>query len=150
MRLHVVPVRWEDARAFVEGWHRHNRPPVGHKFSVGVADDDRVLRGVAIVGRPVARHLDDGGTLEVLRVATDGAPNACSMLYGTSWRAARALGYTRLVTYTQSTEPGSSLRAAGWRVVARTDTRVRPGWDRPSRPRDNGSYLASERTLWET
>ncbi len=146
MSLQLVPVSFADAAAFVDGWHRHNTAPRGHKFSVGVAVERRLV-GVAMVGRPVARAYDDGTTLEVNRVATDGTPNACSMLYAACWRAVKALGYSRLVTYTQATESGASLRAAGWRVVAQRKTRA--GWDMPSRPRDNASYLASERTLWE-
>lgn len=93
-------------------YHRHSRPTVGHKFSVGVADDE--LRGVAIVGRPVSRHLDDGTTLEITRVCTDGTPNACSMLYGACRRAAKAMGYARILTYTLPNEGGASLRAAGF------------------------------------
>ncbi|HZM84349.1 MAG TPA: XF1762 family protein [Candidatus Limnocylindrales bacterium] len=136
-----------DACAFVAAWHRHHAPPVGHKFSVGVADGDGVLRGVAIVGRPVARYLDDGLTLEVNRTATDGTPNANSMLYATAWRAAKALGYGRLVTYTQAGEPGASLRAAGFRVVAERPGRA--GWDTPSRPREPRGTENVARYLWE-
>ena len=99
MGLRLVPVTFAQACGFVEDWHRHHRPPRGHKFSVGVADGD-VLVGVAIVGRPVARLLDDGHTLEVVRVATDASANACSKLYAACWAAAKALGYRRLVTYT--------------------------------------------------
>ncbi len=145
--LRIVPIRFKDACGFVEMWHRHHAPPIGHKFSLGVADSDHVLRGVAIVGRPVSRALDDGMTLEVTRTATDGTANANSMLYGASWRAARALGYLRLVTYTQAGESGVSLRAAGWRVVARR--RPRPGWDVPSRPRALKGSEGIPRTLWE-
>lgn len=145
--LRVVPVRFKDACDFVEAWHRHNRPPAGHIFSIGAADQEDRLVGVAIVGRPVARHLDDGTTLEVTRTCTDGTSNVNSLLYGAAWRAAKALGYGRLITYTQADETGTSLRAAGWRVMA--ERRARKGWDVPSRPRDNGSYLSSERTLWE-
>ena len=147
IRLRLVPVTLEDANRFVEAWHRHNKPVPGHKFSVGVADDADVLRGVAIVGRPVARTYDDGLTLEVNRSCTDGTPNANSMLYGACARAAFALGYGRLITYTQLNEGGPSLRAAGWKVVA--ERKVRRGWDTPSRPRDNDSYLSTTRTLWE-
>lgn len=121
MSLRIVPVSFADAVAFVAEWHRHHAPPVGHKFSLGVARE-RVLCGVAIVGRPVVRHLDNGRTLEVNRTATDGTPNANSMLYGASWRAAKALGYDRLVTYTQAGESGASLRAAGWQGGRRTLT----------------------------
>ena len=147
MSLRIVPVSFEDASLFVEGWHRHNKPSPGHKFSIGVATDEDVLVGVATIGRPVAIAFQDGLTLEVNRTATDGTPNANSMLYGAAWRAAKALGYGRLVTYTQADETGASLRAAGWRVVA--ERPPRKGWDTPSRPRDNGSYLSTARTLWE-
>lgn len=119
---------------------------MGHKFSVGVANDD-VLVGVAIVGRPVARHLDDGQTLEVTRTATDGTANVNSMLYGACWRVASGLGYRRLLTYTQAGENGASLRAAGWRVIA--ERPARPGWDRPSRPREDRGTAGIPRTLWE-
>ncbi|MFC1420784.1 XF1762 family protein [Streptacidiphilus cavernicola] len=145
--LHLVPVRSRDARAMVAMWHRHHQPPVGQIFAVGVADDDGVLHGVAIVGRPVARMYDTGQTLEVTRVAVDGSKNACSMLYAAAWRAASALGYTRLITYTQVGESGSSLRAAGWRVIAQRS--AHPGWDRPSRPRTALGTEHMPRTLWE-
>lgn len=145
-QLHLVPVSLADARGFVAMWHRHHGPPVGHKFSVGVARGD-VLVGVAIVGRPVARHLDDGLTLEVTRTATDGTAHANSMLYGAAWRAARALGYGRLVTYTQAGESGVSLRAAGWRVLA--ERPARRGWSCPSRPREARGNEGIPRTLWE-
>jgi hypothetical protein len=142
----LVPVSFRDAAAFVDMWHRHNKPPVGHKFSIGAAVAERLV-GVAMVGRPVARHFDDGLTLEVTRTATDGTANVNSMLYGAAWRAAKAMGYGRLITYTQANETGVSLRAAGWRVVAQR--RRRTGWDRPSRPRNDADFLLSPRTLWE-
>ena len=143
----MVPVSFSDAAAFVGMWHRHHNPPAGHKFSVGVADETELLRGVAMVGRPVARSFDDGVTLEVNRTATDGCANANSMLYGAAWRAAKALGYQRLITYTQAGESGSSLRAAGWRVVA--ELKERKGWTTPSRPRDDRGVDRMPRTLWE-
>ncbi|MFJ6215042.1 XF1762 family protein [Streptomyces sp. NPDC092296] len=146
-RLHLVPVRSRDARAFVSMWHRHHAPPVGQIFAVGVADGEGILRGVAIVGRPIARFFDDGQTLEVNRTATDGAANANSMLYGAAWRAVKVLGYTRLITYTQAGESGASLRAAGWRVIAQRP--AKPGWDRPSRPRQLRGTEEIPRTLWE-
>ena len=145
--LQIVPVSFTAACEFVEQWHRHHSPPVGHKFSLGVADGKGVLRGVAIVGRPVSRHFDNGQTLEVNRTATDGTPHVNSMLYGAAWRAARALGYRRLITYTQAEEPGASLRAAGWRVVA--ERPARPGWTTPSRPRDPRGTENVQRYLWE-
>ena len=115
--MRAVPLTLAQANALVAAHHRHSVPPQGHKWSVGVADGDQ-LTGVAVVGRPTARLLDDGVTLEVLRVCTNGHRNACSFLYATCWRAARALGYQRLVTYTRGYEAGSSLRAAGFRPVA--------------------------------
>jgi hypothetical protein len=147
MSLRIVPVTFETACGFVEMWHRHLGRPVGHKFSIGVADDQDVLCGVAIVGRPVARHLDNGSTLEVNRTATDGTKNANSMLYAAAWRASKALGYTRLVTYNQADESGASLRAAAWRIVA--DRPARRGWDVPSRPREDRGTGGIPRTLWE-
>ena len=147
MTLRLVPITFKDAAAFVTMWHRHNPAPVGHKFSIGVADDTDQLVGVAMVGRPVARMYDDGLTLEVNRTATDGSRNANSMLYGAAWRAAQALGYRRLITYTQAEESGASLRGAGWRVVGERPTRR--GWDVPSRPRSDDAYKSMPRTLWE-
>jgi len=91
---------------------------------------------------------DDGDTIEVVRVASDGTPNACSMLYGACQRAAFALGYRRVITYTQAEESGSSLRAAGWKVIAQRPSRK--GWSVPSRPRDNTAYRSVPRQLWES
>lgn len=148
MSLHLVPVKFRDACAFVDAHHRHHNSPLGMRYALGVADDHGVLRGVAIVGRPVARHFDNGQTVEVTQVATDGTRNACSMLYAAAWRAARALGYTRLITYTQQGESGASLRAAGWQVVA--ERPAHSGWWRPSRPRGDHGSAGIQRTLWET
>lgn len=145
--LEVVPVSFADACAFVAEHHRHHEPPRGHKFSVGVAKD-QVLVGVAIVGRPVSRVIQaEGGVLEVIRTATDGTHNANSMLYGAAWRAAKALGYSRLITYTQEGESGASLRAAGFRVIGERPRRA--GWSAPSRPRKSRGTENVARTLWE-
>jgi len=104
-----------EANRVVELWHRHHKPCRGHRFSIGCVDEDGTLHGVAIVGRPVARNAGlPRDVIEVSRVATDGAPNACSVLYGAAARAARALGYLRIQTYTLRSEGGASLRAAGW------------------------------------
>jgi hypothetical protein len=111
--LSLVPVTQLQARAFVLRHHRHNVPPPGARFCVGVAQADELV-GVALVGRPVARALDDGLTVEVTRVCTVGTRNAASMLYAASWRAAKALGFLRCVTYTRADESGASLRAAGF------------------------------------
>lgn len=112
--LHLAPISLKDANAFVARYHRHHKPVVGHKFSIACVDGEGKLRGVAIVGRPVSRYLDDGTTLEVNRLCTDGVRNGCSMLYSAAWRAAQALGYRRIFTYILETENGASLRAAGW------------------------------------
>lgn len=114
MKLEIVPVTLQQANDFVRRLHRHNKPVTGHRFSVGVADEAGTLRGVAIVGRPVAPRLDDGKAAEITRLCTDGARNACSMLYGAARRAARALGYGPIYTYTLPDEGGASLRAAGF------------------------------------
>ena len=129
LRLHAVPVDLAEANAFVLSHHRHNRPVVGHKFSVGVSDGAE-LWGVGIAGRPVARLMQDGVTLEVLRCCVrDGAPKGCaSFLYGALWRAARALGYLRLITYTLQTESGASLRGAGWKLLAAREPNNPAGW----------------------
>lgn len=125
MTLEVVPITFRAAAAFVASLHRHNKPPRGHKFSIGL-EADGVLVGVAMCGRPIARHEDDGRTIEVNRTCTDGTGNANSMLYGASWRAARAMGYRRIITYTQADESGASLRAAGFMRIR--DLPARQGW----------------------
>lgn len=116
--LDIVPVSLAEANAFVEQNHRHHGRVVGHKFSIGATDGEKIV-GVAIVGRPVSRYLDDGLTLEVTRLCTDGTRNACSMLYAAAWRAARAMGYKKLVTYILESENGASIRAAGWKCVGK-------------------------------
>lgn len=145
--LTPVRVTWGQASEFVAYHHRHLPRVVGGKFWLGVATRDRVLRGVVIVGRPVARSYDDGRTLEVTRVATDGTKNACSVLYAAARRATFALLYDRLITYTQEGESGASLRGAGWQVLAQRPPR--PGWDVPSRPRESRGVDGVQRTLWE-
>lgn len=144
MALYIQPIDFREACQFVQWHHRHHGPPQGHKFSLAVSDESGV-RGVAIVGRPVARHFDDGLTLEVTRLCSDGARNACSMLYGAAWRAARALGYRRLVTYTLASEAGGSVRAAGWRAVGEAGG---SSWSRASRPRQ-APREPGLKTLWE-
>lgn len=146
--LRIVPITFADAAAFVDDHHRHHKPPIGHKFSLGVASGDKLV-GVAIVGRPVSRVLaaDPIATLEVIRTATDGTPNSNSMLYGACCKVTFGLGYDRLITYTQEGESGSSLRAAGFRVLAQRP--ARKGWDTPSRARGSNGTDGVARTLWE-
>jgi hypothetical protein len=115
-RLKICPVSLAVANDFVAKHHRHHKPLRIHKFSVGCALSGKLV-GVAIVARPVSRHLDDGFTLEVARLCTDGTRNACSILYAAGWRAAKAMGYRKIITYTLESENGASLRAAGWRCV---------------------------------
>ena len=129
--LEIVPITLAEANIFVADHHRHHIPVVGHKFSIGLSDGESI-RGVAIIGRPVARGNDTGWILEVTRCCTDGVKNGCSTLYAAAWRAVRAMGYRKLITYTLQTETGSSLRAAGWRVVAQTKG---GSWNCQSRPR---------------
>lgn len=111
--LEIRPITLKKANDYVAANHRHNRPTTGHKWSVAVYDGER-LCGVAIAGQPIARKLDDGLTIEIRRVCTDGTRNACSMLYGACCRAAKAMGYKRVVTYTLISEDGASLRASGF------------------------------------
>lgn len=144
MSLAVVPMTLGEANAFVKEHHRHHHPVPGAKFCLGVADGERIV-GVAIVGRPVARHLDDGWTLEVNRSCTDGTKNANSMLYGAAWRAAKALGYKRLLTYTLPEEGGASLRAAGWRCAGEAGGGT---WNRAARPRVD-THPAQVKLRWE-
>lgn len=153
MALSIVPVTFREACAFVERLHRHNKPPRGHKFSIGVRGEDGALAGVAMAGRPVARHFDDGLTLEVNRTCTDGTHNANSILYGAIWRAAKAMGYMRCITYTQHDESGASLRAAGWTRVK--DLPARGSWagstadDRLKSMRDPVGNGGVARVLWD-
>lgn len=150
MKLRVSPVTFKDACAFVKLHHRHNKPPIGHKFSIALRAADETV-GVAMAGRPVARAFDDGLTLEVNRTCTDGTENANSMLYGAIWRAAKAMGYRRCITYTQADETGASLRAVGW--VRVKELEARKSWAESSvklkdkrDPIGNGGVA---RVLWE-
>jgi hypothetical protein len=161
MRLQVVPTTLDEANHFVDQHHRHRGAVTGAKYCLAVAERREVgegrpggagygmhmdcVVGVAIVGRPVARSLDDGFTLEVNRCCTDGTRNACSMLYAAAWRAARALGYRRLVTYTLPGEGGASLAAAGFHVVAQVRAK---SWHTPSRPRVDTAPLQAK-LRWE-
>lgn len=144
-KFSLVPVNIRDAKVWVDEHHRHHRAPIGGLFAVGLAEGSDMV-GVAIVGRPVARGNDDGWTVEITRVAVlENMPNGCSMLYGACWRAARALGYRKAITYTLETEPGTSLRAAGWKIVGEVKAR---SWDSSSRPRID-RYPLQGKLRWE-
>lgn len=144
MALELQPIDFKEAVAFVRQHHRHHEPPVGWKFGIAANDGSKVV-GVIMVGRPVARHLDDGYTLEVTRCCVDGTKHAASMLYGAAWRAAKALGFRRLITYTLKTELGTSLKAAGWTALYEVRGR---SWSCPSRPRVD-THPLGQKTLWE-
>jgi hypothetical protein len=143
-RLLLIPLTLTEANAFIAQHHRHHRPVVGHKFSLGAVKDDQVV-GVVIVGRPVSRVRQDGLTLEVTRLCTDGTRNACSFLYGAAARAAFALGYRRIGTYTLPDEGGASLRGAGWKLIGE---RGGGSWSCPSRPRVD-RHPTEPKLLWE-
>lgn len=144
MSLGHFPIPLDEANAFVSEHHRHHKPVVGHKFSIGAAENNKVV-GVVIVGRPVARRRDDGMTLEVTRLCTDGTKNVCSFLYGAAARAAFALGFKRIGTYTLPEEGGTSLRASGWKLIGE---RGGGSWSVPSRPRVDKHPLQIK-FLWE-
>ena len=131
--LELRPMSLKDANAFVAEHHRHHKPVRGHKFSLGCFIGNRLV-GVAIVGRPVSRYLDNGLTLEVNRLCTDGTKNACSFLYGASARVAKAMGYHKIITYILETENGASLRASGWACAGLAGGLVWTGTRRPSEP----------------
>jgi hypothetical protein len=135
MKLIAIPMKLTEAIEFVRNFHRHNKPPVGGLFAVGVSDGEQ-CKGVAIVSRPVSRFLDDGRTVEVIRccVVDDAPKGACSFLYARCWTAAKALGWSKLITYTLQTESGASLRGAGWKVIAELNGSTGKGWqNRPGR-----------------
>lgn len=140
--MKIIPCTITAARAFVRLHHRHHKPPVSGLFALALALEDEVV-GVAIVGRPVARALDDGFTCEVTRVAIlEGHKNGCSMICSAAWRAARALGYTKMITYTLESENGASLRGAGWTESGKVRGRQ---WSCPSRPREASETVENKR-----
>ena len=149
VRLTVAPCTRTEAQDFIRLHHRHHNPPVSGIFCLCCTDPDGVVRGVAMVGRPVARELCKDLNLEVNRVATDGCPNACSVLLGASRRVAFAMGYARLYTYTLVEEGGSSLRGAGWSEDGRVVS-TRKGWDRPGRRRLAQAHPFTEKIRWVT
>jgi len=129
--MRIVPIFQKEAFAFIAKNHRHHKAPIGSVFQVA-CDIEGEIVGVAVVGRPVGRMLQDGFTLEVTRLCTDGSRNVCSMLYAACWRAAKSLGYTRLITYILASETGITVRAAGFKEVG-----VKGGgsWNRKCRTR---------------
>lgn len=149
MSVTIVPCFLGEAQEFVANFHRHNAAPRGGVFAVGASDGDDLV-GVAIVGRPIARLMQDGGTLEVTRCCVrDGAPKGSnSALYATSWRACKALGWRRLITYTLQAESGASLRGAGWRIIGELAARDPAQWqNRPGR--EWQAVVGQAKLLWQ-
>lgn len=142
--LRLQPITLKTANEFVQKYHRHHKPVVGHKFSIGVSDGEKIV-GVAICGRPVSRYLDDGWTLEVNRLCTDGTRNACSILYAASARAAKAMGYKRIVTYILESENGASLRASGFRCESIAGGKE---WTGVRKPSDSNLYPHEMKQRW--
>lgn len=143
----VIPMTLREANQFVSNFHRHNNPTYGGKFAIGCSTGSQLI-GVAIVGRPVARLLDDGYTAEVTRccVVNDAPKGSCSFLYSRCWRIWSQMGGKKLITYTLQSESGSSLRGAGWKVVAQ----VKPGtWNRTGREREWQPIYGQEKIRWE-
>lgn len=144
--LELQPITLKEAKAFIKRHHRHHQAMQGWKFGVAVSDGERVV-GVAVVGRPVSRIIQEREpyTVEVTRCCTDETPHVASKLYAACWRAARALGYRRLITYTLTTEPGTSLISAGWKVLYETGGGT---WNRKSRTRVD-THPTDKKMLWE-
>lgn len=121
MKLFTVPLTLRQSNELVASWHRHHKPVQGHRFSIGVCDDDHVLHGAAIVGRPVGRKNDQYFTCEVTRLVTDGTYNCCSFLYGACARICKQMGFIKIQTFILDAEFGSSLKAAGWEFECYSD-----------------------------
>lgn len=129
MRLKLAPLTLKQANEMIARLHRHHKTVVGHRFSIGVQNSNGFV-GAVVVGRPVARMTDQNNVAEVTRLVTDGTPHACSMLYAAAARAAEAMGYQKIQTFILENEPGTSLKAAGWKF----ETMSGGGdWNRPSR-----------------
>ena len=148
MALSLMPITIKSANEFVAKHHRHNKPTQGGKFALGAVYNNELI-GVAIVGRPVARMMDDGFTAEVTRLCvSDEAPkNTCSFLYGRCWRVWQQMGGTRMLTYTLQSEPGSSLLGAGWKIVGKL--KPRSGWSSSSRTREYQEVYGQAKLRWE-
>jgi hypothetical protein len=145
-RLGVVPCTIDQANAFVQQMHRHHGAIPIARLAFAVADESGLVRGVALVGRPCNPTLDDNWTLEVRRVCTDGCANACSLLYGAAWKAAKSIGSRRLITYTLPEEGGASLRAVGWKAVQGCGGKP---WNHRKRQRQANPQSLIKKTRWE-
>jgi len=142
--LELQPITFKEACIFIDKYHSHHLPPQGWKFGIAVNNGSEIV-GVITIGRPVARHLDNGWTLEVTRCCTNGFKNAASKLYASAWRTVRAMGYKRLITYTLISEKGTSLKAAGYKILYQTKG---GSWSSKSRPRID-KHPKQQKILWE-
>ena len=142
--MHIYPITLKTANDYVKNNHRHHKPVIGAKFAIGAMHDAELV-GVVICGRPVARNADDGFTLEVTRLATNGHKNACSLLYGAAARAAKALGYCKIQTYILDTENGSSLKASGWEFETMTNGGA---WVRSDNSPRNNNHPLNKKARW--
>ena len=144
MGLSIKPISLKEANVFVQQYHRHHKPTTGHKFSISCVDDGGKLCGVAICGRPVSRYLDDGETLEINRLCTDGTRNACSILYGACSRIAKNMGYKKVITYILASESGASLKASNFICEGEAGGEI---WTGKRSGRDNG-VPREKKTRW--
>lgn len=142
--LEIVPITLKRANEFVTQYHRHHKACIGHKFSIGVCDNSRLV-GVCICGRPVSRYLDDGKTLEINRLCVDGTYNVCSMLYGAACRTAKGMGYRKVITYILESESGTSLRASGFVCEGRAGGLE---WNGRSKPKTSDQYPHVMKQRW--
>ena len=142
--IEIKPCSLKEANDYVANYHRHHKPSAGHKFSIKVVDENGQTHGVAICGRPVSRHLDNGETLEINRVCTDGTYNACSLLYGACARIARNMGYRKIITYILLSENGASLKASNFICEGEAGKEV---WTGKRSGRDNG-VPKERKTRW--
>lgn len=148
----MTPITLKEANGFVQQYHRHHKPSAGHKFSIGVKENGK-LAGVAICGRPVSRHYDDGYTLEINRLCTeeinrlctDGTKNVCSILYGAACRAAKAMGYRKVITYILQSELGTSLKASGFQCEGIAGGLA---WNGERKPKQENQYPHEMKTRW--
>ena len=142
--MKIRPATLKEANEYVANFHRHHKPTTGHKFSIKLVNNDGEIVGVAICGRPVSRHLDDGVTLEINRLCTNGERNACSMLYGACVRIAKNMGYDKIITYILASEDGASLKASNFICEGEAGGEV---WTGERSGRDNG-VPKEKKTRW--
>lgn len=144
--MKIVPITFRKASEFVNEHHRHNKASCGHKFSIGLEQDNKLI-GIATAGRPVARALDNGRNIEITRVCVlEGHKNACSMLYGRMKRICQLMGFEKIFTYTLKTESGSSLKAIGARIVGEV---IPKSWNTKNRKRKEQEIYKQEKFRWE-